>query len=109
MSTSTHTSKTERASGWSGRLTTDQFADLVAAGVEAGCKPLLARLKALEKRSPAGVTWAGVFEEGRSYPEGSLCTRKGGLWLALRDTAAVPGTVPAAWRLVCKEGQAHDR
>ena len=54
MSTSTTTTQRKRASGWSGRLTPDQFADLVAAGVAAGCQPLYERVAALEARPVEG-------------------------------------------------------
>jgi hypothetical protein len=69
------------------------------------------RLDALEAR-PAGapgVEYRGVFRDGDIFEAGQLATRRGGLWLCLKRTAATPGTAPGAWRLICKEGQAHDR
>ena len=74
------------------------------------------RIDALEKRiaeletsrSGSSVGYAGVHEVGKQYLSGSLVTRSGGLWLALRETTQTPGTDPLSWRLVVKEGQPND-
>jgi hypothetical protein len=76
--------------------------------------PLLAKLGALDKRlrevearpagGSAGVQWAGTYDPAKSYTAGSLITRQGGLWLALRDTAAETPGSSTAWRLVVKRG-----
>jgi hypothetical protein len=63
---------------------------------------LEARIAALEER-PTGVKWAGVYEPGSNYSSGDLVTRRGGLWVALKHTALVPGA-SGAWRLVVKSG-----
>ena len=67
-----------------------------------------ARLVALETRPPT-PKYQGVFAEGKSYARGSLCTRKGGLWLALTDTTDAPGTAATQWKLVVKSGEAISR
>lgn len=64
---------------------------------------LEARIGALEARPAGGVKWAGTFAHGKNYHEGQLVTDRGALWLALRDTAARPGSDPS-WRLVVKRG-----
>ena len=49
-------------------------------------------MKALEqRRGSTGVAWAGIWEPNKTYDEGSLVTRSGGLWLALKDTGNAPG------------------
>jgi len=49
---------------------------------------------------PYGITGGTV------YPEGSLTTRQGGLWHAMKDTKDTPGGDGSAWLLVVKRGQA---
>lgn len=49
---------------------------------------------------------AGVYDEKRAYPRGSLVTRDGGLWIAQGDAA--PGDDPrrsSGWRLAVRKGQ----
>jgi hypothetical protein len=69
--------------------------------------PVRFTLEKARTKARVGVEWAGTFEQGTTYTEGDLCTRNGGLWLALRDTAQTPGTDPVSWRLICKEGRAQ--
>ena len=70
---------------------------------------LEARLTGLEgKQSRPGVKWMGVHSVGSAYSEGALVTRKGSLWLALRDTTSVPGTSADSWKLVVKSGSLRD-
>ena len=64
------------------------------------------RLAAVEARGPS-VEYAGTFTAGKCYSGGQLCTRNGGLWLCSQKTSARPGSDPAGWRLVCKEGRAQ--
>ena len=66
-----------------------------------------ARLSRLEQQKSSGVHWRGIHEPGRAYLEGSLVTKRGGLWLATEDTADTPGGADgaAAWRLVVKSGE----
>ena len=49
---------------------------------------------------PYGITGGTV------YPEGSLTTRQGGLWHAMKDTKDTPGGDGSAWLLVVKRSQA---
>jgi hypothetical protein len=65
------------------------------------------RIAKVENRKGVSVTYEGTYEHERSYGVGSLVTRRGGLWLALRDTSEVPGSGTADhWRLVVKSGEA---
>jgi hypothetical protein len=94
------------------------LADLMGQAVELATAPLLARIaaaeqtvaaaeqrvaaaeqqvvaleqwKAMQEQQVSGVTWAGVFAEGRRYREGELVSLRG-LWLTRRETTARPGT-----------------
>ena len=58
------------------------------------------------KGQPAGVHYEGIYEQGKTFPQGSLCTKAGSLWLALTDTIVPPGSNPNQWRLVVKKGDA---
>jgi hypothetical protein len=80
--------------------------EFVAAEVQRATAPLIARLAALEAR-PAGASlkWAGVWQS-KTYPECSLVTHAGGLWLATRGTSARPGTDTSGWTLIVKKGAA---
>jgi len=62
------------------------------------------QIKTLEERPQ--LEYRGVFSDSTLYQMGSLVTRSGGLWLALRETAATPGTASECWRLIVKEGHA---
>jgi len=83
---------------------TDMIADCIAKVLKDVLAPLKARLAALEAR-PA-VKYVGIHQEGLVYEEASLCTLRGGLWLAIRQTAARPGGDSSGWKLICKEGAA---
>lgn len=61
------------------------------------------RFEEIERRQ---LRFFGVHEPGRSYRANSLVVRKGGLWIALRDTTMVPGT-GADWQLAVKSGEAN--
>ena len=64
---------------------------------------LEARVAELEQR-PTPI-YRGTHQQGKAYSANSLTTRSGGLWIALKATAAVPGT-DASWKLVVKQGKA---
>ena len=81
------------------------LASVIVTALKAAIAPLKKRLDALEARGP-GVEYRGIFREGEVYERGSLCTRSGALWLAIRTTALAPGAVPDHWRLIVKEGRA---
>lgn len=79
--------------------------EYTAKAIQAATSPLLARVAALEARP--GVEYAGVYDAAKTYAEGQLVTRSGGLWLALRtSTNLLPGSDPAFWKLVVKSGEA---
>ena len=61
------------------------------------------RVKALEAR-PAGE-WRGVWKQG-VYPECSMITDQGGLWVAKRSTTTRPGSAGSDWVLIVKSGGA---
>jgi hypothetical protein len=57
-----------------------------------------------KKRCP--MTYAGIWDESKTYDAGSVCTDKGASWVAVTDAAA--GARPGrdvAWRLCAKGGQ----
>ena len=83
-----------------------QLAASIVAAVAVMIKPLIKRIRAAEQRAAAGVEYGGVYEPGKTYPRSTLVTRHGGLWLTLKETAAVPGTSGEAWKLVVKSGGA---
>ena len=82
----------------------EKFADVIAQAIEMATAPLHARINVLEARPVKGVSWAGVFTPDQIYAEGELVTRSG-LWLALKSTAATPGSDPTCWKLICKQGR----
>jgi hypothetical protein len=82
----------------------ERMADVVVEAIKMAVKPLQARIAALEARPE--LKYGGVFEQGAAYREGTLVTRSGSLWLALRETRAAPGSDPEKWRLVVKSGGA---
>ena len=86
------------------KLDPEKLAEIVAKGIQVALTPVMARLAALEAKP--GVSYAGVYTEGRSYTEGNLATLNGGLWLCLRHGSVRPGTDPAFWTLIVKSGQA---
>jgi hypothetical protein len=73
---------------------------------DADLAPLMDRLARLEARPTVGVEYAGVHELEKSYPAGVLVTKRGGLWLSLRETTQTPGMDPRSWKLVVKSGEA---
>jgi hypothetical protein len=99
-------------------LTPDELAELIVVTIKraiGGPKvhdrfvAVEARLATLEAARPAaGVEYAGVHEVGKAYNSGVLVTKKGALWLSLRDTTQTPGMDPVSWKLVVKSGQAGD-
>ena len=54
---------------------------------------------------PPAVHHRGTWKPG-AFKGGSLCTDKGSLWLARRDTAMRPG-VDESWQLIVKNGHAN--
>lgn len=101
----------------------DQIADVIVNAVKLAVAPLKARIAALEAKADGtgardydarikaledrpALRYGGVYESGVTYREGTLVTRSGGLWLALKDTSRQPGTAPDDWRLVVKSGGA---
>jgi hypothetical protein len=64
------------------------------------------RIAALENRKGVSVSYEGVHDAERSYVVGSLVTKRGGLWLAKRDTATTPGNGDH-WKLIVKSGWAE--
>lgn len=80
----------------------------VKSEVPLGESELTPRVEALERR-PAGpgVQYGGVFTAGKTYAEGTLCTRSGCLWLATKSTSETPGAGASGWKLVVKSGDAR--
>jgi hypothetical protein len=77
------------------------LAEQIRAHVETKIKPLHDRIAALEAR--ACPSYEGVFQQGRSYVEGSLVTDHGALWIAKRATQSRPGQ-DGDFQLIVKKG-----
>ena len=66
----------------------EDVADVITTAIKTALAPLRSRIEVLEARlatqetktAAGGCRWAGVFHEGRVYPEGSLLTHNGSLW-----------------------------
>jgi hypothetical protein len=83
-----------------------KVAQVVATVIKAVVAPLQERITALEAK-PA-LEYAGVYLDGKAYREGQIITRNGGAWLCLRPTCdVVPGSDPAFWKLIVKEGRSQ--
>lgn len=61
------------------------------------------RVRELDTRTLADA-YRGVYVPGEHYQRGQLATWDGGLWLALEDSTAKPGTGDG-WKLVTKRGR----
>jgi hypothetical protein len=61
--------------------------------IDAAC----VRIEEIEKR---GMKYAGVFEDGRNYEVGDLCTDRGSLWICKHPTQTRPPSKD--WQLVQK-------
>jgi len=85
-------------------LDPEKMADAIAEAIRMATAPLAARIAALEQHPTTGVKWAGVYTPDAIYREGDLTTRSG-LWLALKSTAASPGSDPTCWKLICKQSR----
>lgn len=83
-------------------VATREFIKNKLSGHSAQIQALDARVKQLEARPLP--KWMGTWEE-RSYFEGNLVTRSGGLWLATKNTAATPGDESGEWRLIVKSAR----
>lgn len=81
-----------------------EFVDGHVSKLKAENAALAARVKCLEDRPP--LKYCGVWA-AKTYPENSLVTRDGSLWIAKRTTAAYPGggAEPDSWQLCVKRGQ----
>jgi hypothetical protein len=64
-----------------------------------------ARVKALEGR-PAGISYEGVWSEGKAYRPGMFVTHSGSVWHSEQPSVSCrPGSDPMFWRLAVKRGQ----
>jgi hypothetical protein len=64
---------------------------------------LEARVAALEK-SLEQRSYQGVHDAARTYQRHNLVTKNGSLWIALKDTYAIPGESPD-WQMAVKRGR----
>lgn len=85
-------------------ISPEDLADAVFLALETAIAPLADRIAALEARP--SCEWKGVYQPGVDYIAGSLVTRRGSLWYAVRRTASMPGDAAGAehWRLIVKSG-----
>jgi hypothetical protein len=85
----------------------DEFCqDMNARNIERNEKIAALEKRCAELEARKLPMYAGVFEDGTAYCQSSLVTDRGGLWLAVRDTAQRPGGPNSGWRLVVKKGEA---
>jgi hypothetical protein len=77
---------------------------------------LIARINQLERQIAAqksvagGAHWAGTYDAGRVYEEGSLVTKSGPLWLAeTTNPMGHPGEGASGWVLIVKAGHYDHR
>ena len=85
----------------------DEFCeDMKARNIERNDKIAALEKRCSELEAKKLPTYAGTFADGKAYIQSSLVTDRGGLWLALRDTAQRPGGPDSGWRLVVKKGEA---
>ncbi len=76
----------------------------IATAINERLAPMEARIAQLEQKPV--VKYAGIWQQSKTYPEGSLITHAGGLWLATETTSGTPGTDASGFRLVVKRGAA---
>ena len=57
------------------------------------------------KDGTAGLTYQGVFQDGKSYDPGDVVTWGGSAWHANEPTVSKPGESAKAWTLVVKRGR----
>jgi hypothetical protein len=94
----------------------EDIAAAVASAIKATVDPLKRQIAELQSRqsiqaAKAYVNFRGTFMPGTMYHKGDAATRSGGLWIALEDTAAVPGGATSesrAWQLAVKKGDCDD-
>ena len=75
--------------------------DLLGDAVGKVRRELLQRIEDLEANA---VKFEGVWRSGSIYAKQSLVTDKGGIWIALRETASRPPS--GDWKLAVKSGAA---
>jgi len=74
------------------------------AEAEQEVRDLKATVKALEAQPP--VKYCGTWHAGQAYSAGSLVTKNGGLWCAMRSRPDAPGVANSGWLLCVKSGTA---
>ena len=81
-----------------------EIADIIRQHVAAATDLLRDRIRSLEARPP--LKYCGVWVAGKTYPENSLVTKGGSLWIAKQTTAAFPGggAEPGSWQLCVRRG-----
>lgn len=57
------------------------------------------------KDGAPGMTYQGVFVEGKQYEKGDVTTWAGSMWHANEATGTKPGDGSKAWTLACKHGR----
>lgn len=57
------------------------------------------------KDGTAGLTYVGVYQDGKTYDLGELTTFGGSLWHANERTTTKPGDGSKGWTLACKRGR----
>ena len=57
------------------------------------------------KDGVAGMTYQGVFVDGKAYEKGDVTTWAGSMWHCNEPTESKPGDGSKAWTLACKHGR----
>jgi hypothetical protein len=77
---------------------------LLVERLQSQVKALEERIRGLEARGP-GLRYVGVFEEGRLYSWGDVCTDRGSMWHCSQPTTDRPGEGQTSWKLCVKKGR----
>jgi hypothetical protein len=92
-------------------MTEKELAAVVSDAIKTACHPLWERARALERRiveleARPTLRDAGVWQPGREYRNGDICTFQGGGWIC-RSAHVSVGTHPSpdAFRLFVKSGE----
>ena len=65
---------------------------------------LEARIAAIESE-PRALSYAGTFQENRTFEKNTAVTHRGSLWVSVRATSGEPGSDDSGWLLACKRGR----
>lgn len=90
----------------------ESFADAIGAAIAEATAPLRKQIEALEAsirqiEQRGAFEYVGTFQRALRYRRGSVCTHRGGMWIALVDidpASSGPGE-DDCWQLAVKPGR----